>query len=154
MLNPFIMPKITAPDLTQRPPRSPRIRLGGYVHLPRLLDKARAFATGKAGEYDYDCTLDGQFFAFTGIRAKPFLAAVKSGKSDTEMLAWVSAQTKRLPMEIVQWSTWMENRSPGSGEAHGRFQESIAKLAPNRTDIASFFDRLDLDDHVSFGGQG
>ena len=34
------------PDLTQHPPRSPRVRLGGFVHLPRLLDKARAFAAG------------------------------------------------------------------------------------------------------------
>ena len=29
-------------DLTQHPPRSLRVRLGGYVHLARLLDKARA----------------------------------------------------------------------------------------------------------------
>ncbi len=145
---------ITAPDLTLHSPRSPRIRLGGYVHLPRLLDKARAFAVGKAGEFNYNCTLDEQFFGFTGISPKAFLTAVKSGKSDTAMLAWVSARTKRQPLEIVQWSTWMENRSPGSGLAHGRFQESIAQLAPERTDIATFFERLDLDDYVSFGGQG
>ena len=31
-----------APDLTQRPPRSPRSRLGGYSLLPRMLDKGRA----------------------------------------------------------------------------------------------------------------
>ncbi len=30
------------PDLTQFPPRSPRVRLGGYVILPRMLDKGRA----------------------------------------------------------------------------------------------------------------
>lgn len=148
------MTKITAPDLTQRPPRGPRVRLGGYVHLPRLLDKARAFAVGKHGEYEYNCPLDEQFFEFTGIRPKAFLAAVKSGKSDSDMLAWVSAHTKRRPLEIVQWSTWMENRGAGSAQAHGRFQEMIAKFAPKRTDITTFFDRLDLDDHVSFGGRG
>jgi hypothetical protein len=31
-----------APNLTQRPPRSPRVRLGGYVVLARILDKGRA----------------------------------------------------------------------------------------------------------------
>ena len=36
----------SAPDLTQHPPRSLRVRLGGYVHLARLLDKARAEAGG------------------------------------------------------------------------------------------------------------
>ena len=37
---------MNAPDLTQRPPRSPRVRLGGYTILPRLLDKARATIAG------------------------------------------------------------------------------------------------------------
>jgi hypothetical protein len=31
-----------APDLTQRAPRSPRLKLGGSVLLPRILDKERA----------------------------------------------------------------------------------------------------------------
>jgi Domain of unknown function (DUF5069) len=31
--------KIFALDLTKRPPRSPRLRLGGYALLPRMLDK-------------------------------------------------------------------------------------------------------------------
>ena len=30
---------LSAPNLTQRPPRSPRVRLGGYVILARVLDK-------------------------------------------------------------------------------------------------------------------
>ena len=34
--------KINIPDLTHRPPRSPRCRLGGYAGLPRMLDKGRA----------------------------------------------------------------------------------------------------------------
>ena len=35
------------PDLTKQPPRSPRVRLGGYVVLPRMLDKGRATLAGK-----------------------------------------------------------------------------------------------------------
>ncbi len=148
------MSKMFAPDLTQHAPRSPRVRLGGYAHLPRLLDKARAFATGKHGEYNYNCPLDEEFFEFTGITSKAFLAAVKTGKSDTEMLARVNAHSKRMPLDVVAWSTWMESRCPGSAAAHGRFQDVLAKLAPERTDIATFFERLDLDDYVSFGGRG
>jgi hypothetical protein len=148
------MTKIFAPELTQHSPRSPRVRLGDYVHLPRLLDKARAFAAGKHGEYNYNCPLDEVFFEFTGLGHKAFLAAVKTGKSDTEMLDWVNAHSKRRPLEIVQWSSWMESRCPGGAEAHGRFQATISKLAPERTDIATFFERLDLDDYVSFGGRG
>ena len=43
------------PDFTQHPPRSVRVRIGGYAHLARLLDKARATLAGKAAEYHYNC---------------------------------------------------------------------------------------------------
>ena len=33
-----------------------------------------------------------------------------------------------------------------TADGHGRFQEVIRQLAPERSDIATFFDRLDLDD--------
>ncbi len=57
-----------APDLTQRPPRSPRIRLGGYTILPRILDKARAELAGTAGEYKFKNPSDWHFLHFTGVR--------------------------------------------------------------------------------------
>ena len=59
-----------APDLTKRPPRSPRVRLGGYVILPRMLDKGRATLARKNGEYNYDCPIDGHFLDFVGSKGK------------------------------------------------------------------------------------
>ncbi len=147
------MTKLATPDLTQYPPRSPRVPLGGYVHLPRLLDKARAFAAGKNGEYNYNCPRDRQFFDFAGVSDTAFLAEVKLGKSDSEMLAWVLTQTKRTPYEIAAWSAWMIHDSPGGFYAHGRYRESIEKHAPERKDISTFFDMLDFDDYVTFGGK-
>src|SRR5436190_22061745 len=94
----------SAPDLTRYPPRSPRVRLGGYVHLPRLLDKARAFAAGTNGEYNFNCGMDAHFFTFTGIGHEALLAEVKRGRSDTEMIEWVRANTKRTAMEVMAWS--------------------------------------------------
>jgi hypothetical protein len=38
-------------DLTQRPPRSFRVRLGGFVILARMIDKGRATLSKKNGEY-------------------------------------------------------------------------------------------------------
>ncbi|HUL54227.1 MAG TPA: DUF5069 domain-containing protein [Opitutaceae bacterium] len=149
------MPASSLPDLTQHPPRSPRVRLGGYVHLPRLLDKARAFAAGKNGEYDYNCPLDRRFFSFVGVDPDEFLAAVKTGKGDVAMLAWVNehARSPRPAWEIEAWSRWLENLGPGDAERHARFAESIGELSAGREDIRTNFDRLDLDDHVSFGGK-
>src|SRR5215469_570753 len=69
-----------APDLTQHPPRSPRVRLGGYALLPRCLDKGRATISGKNGEYHYNCPLDQRFFAFVGVDADALKTQLQAGK--------------------------------------------------------------------------
>ena len=147
----------SAPDLTQHPPRSPRVRLGGFVHLPRLLDNARAAVAGKLGEYMFPCPLDQRLFTFTGLTADALLAELRSGpRSDSEMLAWVMThlQPRRLPHEILAWSAWLETLGPGDVKRHAHFAEDIGALAPARDDIRTNFDRLELDDYVSFGGKG
>jgi hypothetical protein len=142
------------PDLTQHPPRSPRVRLGGFAHLPRLLDKARAFAAGKNGLYVYGAMMDRQFFAFTGIDAAAFLETVKIGKSDSEMLTWVMEHLSppRAPAEIAQWSSWLEAFGPGSASGHAWLAERVNSYGPKREDVRTYCEHLDLDDYVSFGG--
>ena len=142
-------------DLTRRPPRSPRVRLGGYVCLPRLLDKGRAQLAGKAGDYRYNCPIDQRWFSFTGLSSDALLAELAKGKSDGELLAWIAenAPLRRAPWEISAWSAYMEARAPGDAESHRILAENIEKLAPDREDIIGWFDLLDLDDYVSFGGK-
>jgi hypothetical protein len=147
------MVNLSAPDLTQHPPRSPHAQLGGYVHLPRLLDKARAEIAGKIGEYHYNCPMDQNFFKFTGIAHEALLAEVKLGKSDTEMIEWVRGHTGRLPSEIAAWSQWLRTNSPGRSAGHEWFGEVIKANASGRDDIFGLFDLLDLDDFVTFGGK-
>src|SRR5580692_5379586 len=76
------MPLTNAPDLTQRAPRSARVRLGGYAILPRMLDKGRATIAGKHGEYHYDCPMDQRFLEFAGIDAKALSKQLATGKGD------------------------------------------------------------------------
>lgn len=147
------MVNLSAPDLSLHPPRSPRVKLGGYVHLPRLLDKARASLAGKNAGYHYDCPLDQKFFAFTGISPEALLAEVKTGKTDGQMLVWVQARTPRTPWEIAGWSEWLSRLGAGCADLHGWFAEMIAADGPHREDVATFFDLLDLDDYVSYGGK-
>lgn len=142
------------PDLTAHPPRSVRVRLGGFAHLPRLLDKARAFAAGKHGAYVYACPLDKQFFGFTGIDPEAFLAEARKGGSDTQMLAWVRARTSRQASEVEAWSDWLMRHGPGGADGHQWLAATVKAAAPERDDIKSFADLLDLDDYVSFGGRG
>jgi hypothetical protein len=142
------------PDLTQHPPRSPRVRLGGFTVLPRILDKARAHLAGKPGEYKWNNPLDQRMLTFMGLRAEDFLAAVASGRSDSAMLEWVSAngQPPRQAWEIAAWSSWVENLAPGDAGRHAAFATEITRHSPKREDIRTLFDRLDLDDYVTFGG--
>ncbi len=143
----------SAPDLTQHPPRSLRVRLGGYAHLCRLLDKARASLVGKSGEYHYNCPLDQRFFGFTGINHEEMLAVIKSGKTDVEVLAWVNEKAKRQPYEVVAWSAWLEQNGPGAAQGHEWIASVIKGHNSARDDIRSFADMLDFDDYLSYGGK-
>ncbi|HEY4300955.1 MAG TPA: DUF5069 domain-containing protein [Candidatus Didemnitutus sp.] len=142
------------PNLTQHPPRSPRVRLGGLVVLPRIIDKARAHLTGKCGEYKWNNPLDQRLFKFLGVTTEDFLAAVKAAESDTAVLAWINAHARpeRHEWEIAAWSAWVENLAPGDAHRHGIFLEDIKAKCPHREDIRTLFDRLDMDDYVTFGG--
>lgn len=142
-------------DLTQRPPRSPRARLGGFVILPRMLDKGRAAIAGTLGEYDFACGLDQRFLNFAGIDADAVKEQLAQGKGDGEILTWVKENAKNKPteFEIDAWSRLCEARTPYDIDGRAHFNEMQSKLAPAREDIVTWFDMLDLDDYVSFGGK-
>ena len=144
-----------APDLTKQPPRSPRVRLGGYAILPRMLDKGRALLAGKNGEYNYACPLDQRFLEFAGIEPEALKKQIATGKGDGEILTWVTKNAKpaRTASEIAAWSLHQEQRAPGDAESRDYFNNLHKKSAPNREDIVTWFDLLDVDDHVSFGGK-
>jgi hypothetical protein len=147
---------IPAPDLTQRPPRSPRCRLGGYALLPRMLDKGRATLVAKNGEYHYNCPLDQHILNFLGLDPEALKAELATGKGDGEILLWISANAKhkRSAWEIEYWSDYQEKRGPDSdAETMSFFCEYVRKLTKTREDIKMWMDVLELDDHVSFGGK-
>jgi hypothetical protein len=146
-------PKVV--DLTKRPPRSPRVRLGGYALLPRMLDKGRAELAGKKGEYEYACPNDQRFLDFVGVSAEPIKELLAQGKGDQEVLDWIeaNAKNKHTPEQIAEWSASMERRVPDNPDSQNYFNELLAKVGPNRKDIKTWADLLDLDDYVSFGGK-
>lgn len=146
---------LNAPDLMKLPPRSPRVRLGGYVILPRCLDKGRAALAGKNGEYHYNCPMDQRLLEFAGISAAALKKQLAAGKGDNEILNWIkaNAKPKRTESEIAAWSAHQEQRAPSDPESREYFNGIHAKVAPKREDIATWFDLLDVDDYVSFGGK-
>lgn len=147
------MSLMKAPDLTQRPPRSPRVRLGGFTILPRVLDKARATLASTPGEYKFNNPLDNVLFAFAGVSAEEFLAQVKAGAGDFEMLQWLQAKARKAPHEIAAWSAWTETFVDHDVETLEWLAGRVKALDARRADIAAVFDYLDLDDYLSFGGE-
>lgn len=144
---------LNTPDLTKFPPRSPRVRLGGYVILPRMLDKGRATVAGKNGEYHYACPLDQGFLEFVGI--DPEALQKQLNQSDSAVLEWINqnARFKRTMPEILAWSAWQEQAAPDNPESREHFNDIQKAAAPKREDIATWFDVLDVDDYASFGGK-
>ena len=146
---------IPTTDLTTRPPRSARARLGGYALLPRMLDKGRAELLGKNGDYHFACPLDQNILSFVGIDPDALKAELARGKGDGEILEWIEANAnhKRSAFEIAQWSAWREQAVPTDVEGREFFNGLHKGAGPKREDIATWADLLDLDDYVSFGGK-
>jgi len=148
--------KISPTDLTQRPPRSFHVRLGGLVILPRMLDKGSATLARKNGEYKYNSPTDQHLVRFLGFDPDALLKELGAGKGDGEIFGWVQAQSKipRAPWEIEAWSAYMERRGPDSdSETRSGFAEYVGQRSRTREDIKTWFDAIELDDYVSFGGK-
>src|SRR5260370_8229999 len=103
-------------DLTQRPPRSFRVRLGNYVILARMLDKGRATLAKKNGEYNYNSGTDQHLVRFLGFDPEALLKELATGKGDGAILEWVQSHSKtpRAPWEIEACSAFFEKRGPDS----------------------------------------
>jgi hypothetical protein len=143
-------------DLTKRPPRSFRVRLGNFVILARMLDKGRATLAEKNGEYKFNSGTDQHLVKFLGFDPDAMLKELATGKGDGEMLAWVQSHSKisRAPWEIEAWSAFMEKRGPDSdAETLVFFADFLGKFSKTREDVKTWFEAIELDDHVSFGGK-
>jgi len=148
--------KIVRTDLTQRPPRSFHVRLGGLVILPRMLDKGRATLARMNGEYKYNSGTDQHLVRFLGFDPKALLKELAKGKGDGEILEWVRSHSKipRAPWEIEAWCAYMQRRGPDSdAETLELFAEYVGKFSKTREDIKTWFDAIELDDYASFGGK-
>ena len=143
-------------DLTQRPPRSFRVRLGGFVILARMLDKGRATLAKQNGEYNYNSATDQRLVTFLNFDPKALLKELTADKGDGEILEWIQSHSKtsRAPWEIEAWSAFMEKRGPDSdAETLVFYTEYLGKLSKTREDAKTWFEAIELDDYVSFGGK-
>src|SRR5437764_6247676 len=93
-------------------PRSPYEKLGGYVHLARLIDKARLHRQGLLNGYNYKTVgFDKHLLAFLKLDPDEFEEAANRLDGDTAILTWVENHAVRhTAAEIDQWNEMMVSR--------------------------------------------
>jgi hypothetical protein len=142
---------ITAKNLTQEAPRSPRNRLGGYALLARAIDKGRASIAGNVGEYHFACPLDQMLFEFKGVQADEVKKLLASGATDEQVVNWFNTNgTPKTADEIAAWGKGVEAWNPYEvPEKKDWFAGECAKVGL-KPETTTLFDWLEVDDTVSF----
>lgn len=133
-------------DLTKEFPRSARDKWQGVVMLGRAIDKGKATAAGTNGEYNFDCPMDQAVFGFLNIQGNQLLEAIKKSNGDAGIEDYTRAfVAAKSPEEIEQFNQQFLERRP-DGESIGFFEDLRNKVAPDRTDVVTWVDVLDLDE--------
>src|SRR5579863_1320366 len=134
-------------DLTKTFPRSPRERLADVAMLPRTIDKARARAAGKIGEYNFDCPMDRRLFEAMRTDGDEFLAVVTAANDDAAVVSWF-VRNGHMPRgdDLESLNAAIENWGPKTDESRARFETQREKIAPNRPDIKTWTDLLDVEE--------
>jgi len=130
-------------------PRSPYDRLGGYVHLPRLIDKARLHRKGLLNGYNYKTVgFDKHLLAFLKLNPDAFEEAANRLETDEAVLEWIAANgTGHSEDEVEQWNQAMISRHPDSAVKKARFLHFLKEAGGDgRGDIATYFDLIEFDE--------
>jgi hypothetical protein len=130
-------------------PRSPYDRLGGYVHLPRLIDKAKLHRKGLLNGYNYKSVgFDKHLLAFLKLNGDDFEEAANRLEDDNAILDWVQKNgAKHSPEEIEEWNHAMVSRHPDTAVKRARFAHFLKESGgEGRKDISTYFDLIEFDE--------
>ena len=130
-------------------PRSPYERLGGYVHLPRLIDKARLHRQGLLNGYNYKTVgFDKHLLAFLKLDGDRFEEAANRFEDDAAVLRWVEENsTRHSPEAIEEWNQQMISRHPDTAAKRARFNLFLKEAGGDgRKDIKTYFDLIEFDE--------
>ena len=140
-------------DLNRRAPRSPyNTDVYGTVQLARLIDKGRAFNSNTLGAYFYgeDSGIDRATLAFLGVSATEFAEKLKTLSTDAEVEAWLKADHPKSDADIEAYNAQMTQMGPTDERYKALMASMINKIAPERTDINTWFALMLLDDEKTF----
>jgi len=124
-----------------------RVKLEGYVHLARMIDKCRAVLARTEGEYIYPCPIDYRLMEYAGITADQFTAAVQASATDEEIARWFRTSARQhSAAELSEWNEMMLKRGPSTPEKQDYFNKLRDAVDPSRTDLTAWSDLQDLEE--------
>lgn len=133
-------------DLTQSFPRSPKDKLAGLVHLPRMLDKAHAFNAGTLGEYYFPCPLDDIILEFLQTDSQS-LAKMVAEKSEAEIASWAQNRyANRSEEEVEAVNRSITENKPDSQEKIDKFNKIKEIFNPTAENVLTWTDLIDLEE--------
>lgn len=130
-------------------PRSPYEKLGGYVHLPRLIDKAKLQRKGLLNGYNYKTVgFDKHLLAFLKIDGDAFEEAVNRLEQDEAILNWLRENGNQHSKDAIeQWNEAMVSRHPDTAAKKARFNHFLKEAGgAGRKDIRTYFDLIEFDE--------
>ena len=133
-------------DLNTSYPRSPTETLAGLVHLPRMLDKARASLHDSLGEYIYPCPLDQMVLDFLGIGGDVLAARVRT-ETDVDIGRWAADLCRSRPaQDIDALNRSILERQPDSDEKWKKFLAARDTIDASRKDVTTWVGLIDLEE--------
>ena len=143
----------------KRYPKSPYLKIGGMVYLPRMLDKMRMHLAGELPE-DYHGLrgkgMDERACKYLRVEYDDVLELVEKGWDDEAIAGWVSKNSRDInEIDILIWNGFMMKRGchesdPAVTDLLERFKKESG--LGHRDDIKTFFDYFEADegrDHAS-----
>lgn len=139
-------------DLTRQPPRRPsNLGVAGIVGAARMTDKARAHNDETLGEFVYGkySGLDRRILAFLDIDADDFAEAADES-DDAALSSWMLKIGNKTTDEIEKFNQSELEGLPADKKHKQLLEERLALYAPDRTDIKTILQSIELDDWGCF----
>ena len=130
-------------------PRSPYQKLGGYVHLPRLIDKAKLHRKGLLNGYNYKTVgFDKHLLAFLKLDPDAFEEAAHRLDDDDAIIHWIKEHgVRHSPEAVEEWNQVMVSRHPDTAAKKARFLHFLKEAGGgDRKDIQTYFDLIEFDE--------
>lgn len=132
-------------DLTEQPPRSPRVKLGGLVMIARTIDKLRAsLPGGNLGSYKMP-GFSTEILERLGVSEDALRDVVARADSEDEVLAWLAARTDQTRYPEINREFSEETSEGYSEKFHANYP------AARKYNLSNVFEIMEYDDREMFG---